>query len=374
MKRPGTYLAAAAILLSVTVARSGHELPVYPSYYPHEIQLETVAPDRAGGLLSTGKLHAYIGAEPRFSGAPPDAVRSVESLGSLIAVRINPQSPHARDAAERCAIVTMIQRHAVRGAAWRFHPYPVTPMHGDYLQHADRAAAALAAASAAPDMGSLKVRADSRVAAALLRSEWQADTTWDAEIVEADLGMLTASRAYAMNGWSGPPWLRAGWFHAQLLLGAVTRTDTETAQIDELIERLETGRHISPADRINLERDLVAALGKGCHAAALGYTVRREYTNAEFSAGIENVGYDWLDGIASGIFLRTAKLKDFPWNGWLAVGISDRHGAAWNPIAGMTDRFGRLMWSAVGDAALLPSPYGPGWMINRVSDIKAGAP
>jgi hypothetical protein len=69
------------------------------------------------------------------------------------------------------------------------------------------------------------------------------------------------------------------------------------------------------------------------------------------------------------MFVRTAKLKDFPWNGWLRLGIEDKPDATWNPIAGMTDPFGTLMWSAVGDPALLPSPYDAGWMLNRIADL-----
>ena len=35
----------------------------------------------------------------------------------------------------------------------------------------------------------------------------------------------------------------------------------------------------------------------------------------------------------------------------------------------MTDPFGRLMGFAVGDPALLPSPYEAGWMLNRIADL-----
>ena len=93
--------------------------------------------------------------------------------------------------------------------------------------------------------------------------------------------------------------------------------------------------------------------------------------NTEYSAGVENIGFDSLSGLNSAIFLRTVKLKDFPWNGWLSLGIDATSGAAWNPIAGFTDDFGRLMWSAVGDPALLPSPNDAGWMLNRISDVQA---
>ena len=36
----------AALLATLSVARGGHELPVYPSYYPHEIAIETGAATR----------------------------------------------------------------------------------------------------------------------------------------------------------------------------------------------------------------------------------------------------------------------------------------------------------------------------------------
>ena len=55
---------AIAVLLVAPVARSGHELPVYPSYYPHEIEIATVAPERAAELMRVGKLHAYVGSAP----------------------------------------------------------------------------------------------------------------------------------------------------------------------------------------------------------------------------------------------------------------------------------------------------------------------
>jgi hypothetical protein len=101
-----------------------------------------------------------------------------------------------------------------------------------------------------------------------------------------------------------------------------------------------------------------------------GYTVKREYISAEYSAGIENIGFDSIAGLNSPLFIRTVKLKDFPWNGWLSLGIDTQPVAAWNPIAGFSDPFGRLMWSALGDPALLPSPNGAGWILNRISDVR----
>jgi hypothetical protein len=101
-----------------------------------------------------------------------------------------------------------------------------------------------------------------------------------------------------------------------------------------------------------------------------GYMLRREYFNAEYSAGIENIAFDSISGLESPAFLRTVKLKDFPWNGWLKLGIAQESGAAWNPVAGFTGPFGRKLWSALGDPAAFPEPYGDGWVLNRIADVR----
>ena len=64
--------------------------------------------------------------------------------------------------------------------------------------------------------------------------------------------------------------------------------------------------------------------------------------------------------------MRTVKLKDYPWNGKLHLGVRDRSAGAWNPVAGFTDAIGRLMWSAVGDPAMIAFPFNASWMPNRV--------
>ena len=67
------------------------------------------------------------------------------------------------------------------------------------------------------------------------------------------------------------------------------------------------------------------------------------------------------------------KLKNFPWNGELALGIDGAPTAAWNPVAGFGDPFGRLLWAALGDPALIPAPYDSGWMLNRIADVQENA-
>jgi hypothetical protein len=362
-------------VMAVTVATSGHELPVYPSYYPHEIQIESVAPERAAELLRGGKMHAYVGPGLRFDGDLPDDVRVVSSLGSFVIVRINPASPKVKDEPTACALAQAVVRDlAGRGGDFIFHPYPVTPFHGDYLHHVDLAEAATArllAAPSEPTLRDLKVRAEGALAKELVRSEWQAGgPEWDAAVAEASATDLVAAATVAMNGWLGPRWIRTGWFQAYQVLTDIVGHSERNADV----ERMQTAAYDGPVERINLERALVGSLAAGCHRTVAGYTVKHEFINAEFSAGIENIAYDALEGLNSPLFIRTVKLKDFPWNGWLVLGTEMRPDAAWNPIAGFTDGFGRLVWFALGDPAVVPSPYEAAWMLNRISDVQSALP
>jgi hypothetical protein len=136
--------------------------------------------------------------------------------------------------------------------------------------------------------------------------------------------------------------------------------------VDALYQRLVTGGYADSTEAINLQRALVSQLTRGCERVTAGYTLRRERFSAEFSQGIENVASDAQTGLNSPIFVRTVKLKDFPWNGWLRLGLAAKPAAAWNPIAGFSDSAGRLIWAALADPAMLPSPYGGGWVPNRV--------
>jgi hypothetical protein len=369
------FVVALTALALVPLARSGHELPVYPSYYPHEIEIRTTLPEQAADELRDGRLHAYVGEGLRFPGAVPDPIRAVESLGSFVVVRTS----RAQDSA--CAIRDRVLRAiAAHPTEVIFHPYPVTPLHGDYLHHVDLAEAAKARMLAAPAGAAsdgderLKIRAAGTTERLVPPDRRARDSEWDAELVEVPAADLVASATMSLNGWHGPEWLKAGWFHAELLL-APSVDDAETRRrIDHDLDRLRARNHGDDADRVNTERDIVRALTADCRHAVAGYTVKREYHNAEFSTGIENIAFDSVSGLNAPMFVRTVKLKDFPWNGWLQLGTPAQSAAAWNPIAGFTDDFGRLMWSAVGDPAALPSPYDSAWILNRISDVQSVAP
>jgi hypothetical protein len=378
MRRRSTFLALTIAFSVVSTARSGHELPVYPSYYPHEIELATVAPDRAAELLLAGKIQAYVGGAPRFATPPPGSIDSVASLGSYVIVRINPNSPFGGDARSACATGDAVIRDiASKSGDLLVHPYPITPFLGDYLHHIDLAEATRArilggrADPSAPDPRNLRVKAADGIAQSLVRPEWRAQgPDWDVEIAEIKAAEIVASARHSTNGWLGPAWLRTGWFHASLVVGT---PDDELLKdrIEAELRRLQTVDYADAVERINLERSLVATLAGGCRVRVAGYTVKREFFSTVFTAGIENVAYDSVTGLNSPMFMRTVKLKDFPWNGWLALAIDATPTAAWNPVAGFTDHFGQLMWSAIGDPAAIPSPNESAWVLNRISDVQS---
>ena len=361
-------LVVAALFAAIGLARAGHEVPVYPSYYPHEIRVETMPPEGAAALLGDAKLHAYLGPEPHFAGVVPPSVRAVESLGNFIIVRINPAHT-APDEHSLCNIVEAVVRGMAGRDGFVFHPYPVTPFDGDYLDHVDRAEAEKARLLAEPARRrSLRVKASSELAG-LVRPEWRVEgEDWDAAVEAIGAAELVAGSRTSLDGWLGPPWVKTGWFHAARLFADRAARQPGAA----LVQRLESGDYRDAVERVNLEREFVAALDTGCRERIAGYTVKRQYFSAEFTNGVENIGFDSIEGLDSPLFIRTVKLKDFPWNGWLSLGIDAPPAAAWNPIAGFSDRFGRLLWSAIGDPALVSAPYDSGWMLNRIADVQSG--
>ena len=361
--------AMAAITFAV---RAGHEMPVYPSYYPQEIRIEPMAPAAAAEALAKTRIQAYVGTMPP-PGPEAKAVRTVEILGGYLVARVNSTSPSAKDDVARCAVVARTIAGLVGDDGdFRRHPYPVTPFHADFFHHTDLAEAAKGRLPRpAGDAGGLKVRVEGTLAARVLgRPSAPAAGDWDIVIEEIGLDRLLAPHRLDINGWSGPPWLKQGWFHAYLLLAdGVVGADAK-ARAQALLGHLKRDDHATAEERINRERELVGLLTGDCRHVVAGYFVRRHHYTAEYSNGVENVAYDSQAGFDSAIFMRTVKLKDFPWNGWLTVGVEGQPKAAWNPIGGFNDQAGRMIWHALGDPAFFPEPYADGWSMNRIGDLK----
>jgi hypothetical protein len=337
---------ALVLALAGTTAYAGHEVPYYPSFYPQEIRIEALAPERAAAEFANtaDPLHAYLGAAPRFSGETPAHLKSAVSLRSFITGSIDPQRSGDRNA--RCTALANAADALVPKPDVVPHRYPVTPYHADYLDHADRVARGKPTAgadTAGADTAGAEVRFD-----------------------EVTVDQVLARAAVPFAIWQAPPYAKAGWFQAYHLLKDAISDPASRKNADAIYQRLAEGEFRDLPERLNLERDLVDALTRGCDMSVVAYRVRREFYSDDFSGGIENILVDSQAGFNSPVFVRTVKLKDFPWNGWLRLGIGDRPAAAWNPVAGFTDAPGRLVWSAVGDDAFLPIPHNSRWVQNRV--------
>ena len=92
MSRCVAITGTVAATLAGGLAWAGHELPIYPSYYPHEIDIQTVAPEQAVDLTARGQIHAYAGAAPTPA-TLPGSVGAVELLGSFIVVTATSRCP-----------------------------------------------------------------------------------------------------------------------------------------------------------------------------------------------------------------------------------------------------------------------------------------
>lgn len=370
-----SLVVVAVTAVMVTAAQSGHEFPVYPSYYPHEIRIEALEPGRAAQLLLSGTIQAYVGREPQFAKPPPASLTVVESLGDFVVVRVNRQSPRIRDRASACAAAEAgVRQFAAGHKDFVFHPYPITPLQGDYLYHADLADAAKArihddrTRGNASEWRGLKLRS-AQVDGGASHPDTSAE--WDVAVEHVDFARLLGGATAASNGWVAPPWGRDGWYAAVLLLEPTLDAPGIRERVRTDLNRLQSGSYANTVERINVERELVSDLTHQCAITVAGYTLKREYLSSEYAAGIENIAFDAIEGLNTPMFIRTAKLKDFPWNGWLSLGVGAPPAAAWNPVAGFTDPFGRLMWSAVGDPALIPAPNDAGWILNRVADVQS---
>lgn len=363
---------AVALLFVGGHSGAGHSIGHYPSYYPDEIRIDAMDPAAAGKGLVDNTLHAYVGAVPTFAGPVPGHVKAMTSLGSFLVLSLDTASARFTSAEDRCAAVRGILAalSGQKAAGFVFHPYPVTPYHADYLHHLDRIETVrTAVGDGAGPAAFAQVSAKGPLAETIVRARWGDLTAGRDIVLEAvPLEDLLAAAGAQFDGWSSPPWIKEGWFHAHRLLASGLDGASRRAA-DEAYDHLVRGEIRGLAERTDLERRLVAALTEGCERTVVGYALREEFLNDAYPEGIENVAYDALNGLNSPVFIRTVKLKDYPWNGKLHLGVRERSHAAWNPVGGFTDAVGRLMWSAVGDPAMVAFPFNASWMPNRVQSV-----
>ena len=170
--------------------------------------------------IADGSLHAYLGDDPYAGGLAPATVARAESLAAYVVVALNPAARLPGDAGRRCAAARAVAEALAAVPGYRPHPYPVTPHHPDYLQHADladrgererprRLGRPARCASVAGDPGATPL-----VPPALRAT----GADWDAAVETVEVAALWAEAAVGPNGSPGPPGLKMGWHHAYLVL------------------------------------------------------------------------------------------------------------------------------------------------------------
>lgn len=372
---------------------AGHEVSYYPAFYPSEITLSALDPKSAAKALAANKLHVYLGATPSFEGAVPAYLRSATSVGGFAVLTLDPARPGLSGAPARCAVAAEVLAvlataeplsPAVDGTGsdgdFVFHPYPMTPFHEDYIVHADRVHRAIERARARDGGGAprqaLRGAAGGRTIQAqgvLARRLEQAGWKVSQELPASGIAFRVVPEAQALGAagseaWAAPPWLKEGWYEAWRLL-APGLDGKALAAATPLARQLMQGDVKGHVERFNLERRLVDALMRPCTRVVAGYTMRHEYTNDDYTFGIENIAPDSAQGLNNPVFVRTVKLKDFPWNGPLFAATAAPPKAAWNPVAGFGDEAGRFAWAILADNAYMNAPDGERWVPNRMGDV-----
>ena len=222
IKRAVGVALAAALLCAGGQSGAGHSVGHYPSYYPDEIRIDAVDPAAAGKGLVDETLHAYVGAVPTFAGPVPGHVKSVKSLGSFLVLSFNTTSARFASAEDRCAAARGILAALAeqKAAGFVFHPYPVTPYHADYLHHLDRIETAKAAVGDGPSPAApAKVGAKGQLAETIVAGPVGSRGNGADDCSEGvPVDDLLAAAGVQFDGWSGPPWVKEGWFHAHRLL------------------------------------------------------------------------------------------------------------------------------------------------------------
>ena len=194
---------AGAAALGFGSAQAGHEISYYPSFYPQEIRIEPLDPQRAAEEFDskTDPLHVYLGAAPRFAGNAPDHIRSVQSLGSLIVVSVNSKSQHAATREARCRLVGEAAALLAERDGVVAHPRPVTPYHADYLHHSafseDARPARIATAASAFDFRLGERSAPFVVRQPLARAERRRDIE--------NCRLICYAAGVGFNAWAAPP-------------------------------------------------------------------------------------------------------------------------------------------------------------------------
>ena len=226
-------------------------------------------------------LHAYVGARAELlQGRCPEHVKSVTSLGSFLVLSFNAASARFASADARCAAARGIVAGLREANDGRLR---LPPLSGDALsrrlpapsrshrgcrRRPRRSCCGDRAQGAAPrDAG----RDDHRASLAPRRR------CRGIVIEEVPVEDLLASAEVRFDGWSGPPWIREGWFHAYRLLAPGLEA-AEREAVEQAYQPLIRGQTRSIAEHADLERRLVGRARRSLPAPRRGLRAAEEFS------------------------------------------------------------------------------------------------
>ena len=219
MKRVGAFVARWRRPPS-TVARGGHELPIYPSYLSARDRDQDARSRPRGRRAARGQDPGLCRAAAcALRGTPPAEVRA-----DRIARRVRHRARQSGFGAGAGRGVGLRRRQGgrprARATAERFHPASLSGHAvARRLSPSRRSRRRRQGAALRPAMRrlrDLKVKASGELRASGLVGD--AARTGTSRSSRSMRPSSSPPRRLAMNGWIAPPWLRTGWFHAERLL------------------------------------------------------------------------------------------------------------------------------------------------------------
>ena len=295
MKRARAFAADRLAVAIVTVARGGHELPIYPSYLSarDRDQDDRARPRRRGAARGQDPCLCRTRLELRG----PAAGRAPRDRDARLVRRRADQSAIGAGAGRSVGLRRGQDGHPrTRGTepTSSLHPYPVTPLHGDYLHHADLAAAAKARALRTAMRRRARPQGEGERPSARATG-WSATASGlgcrdhrnrrDRAGGVGDLGDERLAGA-ALAAHRLVPCRAVAGGCARAIRPRSNAVAIEPAAPQEPASF--PGSSSASIWSATWSRRSRAAVGSSSPATR----VKREYVNVEYSAGIENIGYD----------------------------------------------------------------------------------
>lgn len=379
-------------LLLVNVVYGGHELILYPSFYPHELRFFRVenAEDASQLIAQTSTtgtvkgLHLYLAplkpAAKRLNNTKINFIQEVDRLYYLV---INLDKRPWNNSAVADLLMNSISRDSVAAKLNGQPVYlPILSYQGDYIYVAD-ISESLRMKSFSIDSSELRKLKITAIKLSVQEVEEEA-----VEAVASELGKLgnvsvvkdgaddwdfklssiSLNNFFQKNTvWANGIYFDLDAYQGYSLAAAIYRQSVNmSSEPQSIYNKILYGRYSNEFEKMLLVRQLVRWGIKHGGIIPLFITYRHYMFNDDWDEGIYNMAVNPLTGISTDVFYRTVKLKLFPWNGWLLIGHNDTEDCSYNPFMFEKTLYCRAILMLVSDSAFIHQPYNGSWEVNRV--------